>query len=114
MIKYERYIIKGLPFILNLIYLFVSEGTQEWYINGQLHRDNDQPALISAEGTQMWVIHDKPHRDIEIITSLLNVLFIHDAQHIGQTEEICQLAAPTKWIKYVLKQTEEICKLSVQ
>jgi ribosomal protein S12 methylthiotransferase accessory factor YcaO len=28
-------------------------GTQEWYVNGQLHRP-DGPAVISAAGSQEW------------------------------------------------------------
>ena len=29
-------------------------GTQEWYRNGKLHRDNDLPAIIKADGDQEW------------------------------------------------------------
>ena len=31
------------------------DGTQKFYNeNGQLHRDNDLPAIIRADGTQFW------------------------------------------------------------
>ena len=29
------------------------DGTQAWYVDGQLHRE-DGPALILADGTQKW------------------------------------------------------------
>ena len=30
------------------------EGTKKWYKNGQLHRNNDLPALIISDGTKKW------------------------------------------------------------
>jgi hypothetical protein len=36
-------------------------GTERWYFNGQLHRE-DGPAVIYADGTQMWYRNGKPHR----------------------------------------------------
>jgi hypothetical protein len=30
-----------------------SNGTQRWYLNGQLHRE-DGPAVILCDGTQRW------------------------------------------------------------
>ena len=29
-------------------------GSQYWYKNGKLHRDNDLPAVIYLDGTQCW------------------------------------------------------------
>ena len=39
------------------------EGTKRWYYNGQLHRDNDQPAVIKSDGTQIWWKNNQIHRD---------------------------------------------------
>ena len=29
-------------------------GDQEWWVNGGLHREGDQPAIIRANGDQEW------------------------------------------------------------
>jgi len=34
------------------------DGTQEWRVNGELHRV-DGPAVIRANGTQVWWVHGK-------------------------------------------------------
>jgi len=39
------------------------DGTQEWRMNGRLHRDNDQPAVIYPDGTQEWISNGRLHRD---------------------------------------------------
>ena len=40
------------------------KGTQRFYNEkGQLHRDNDLPAIIRVSGTQLWYQNDKLHRD---------------------------------------------------
>ena len=31
-----------------------NEGNSRWIQNGQLHRDDDQPAVIKANGTKIW------------------------------------------------------------
>jgi hypothetical protein len=38
-----------------------ADGSQEWYVNGQLHR-LDGPARVGAEGTQEWWVNGKRHR----------------------------------------------------
>ena len=38
-------------------------GNKEWYYHGELHRDNDLPALISTRGDKEWYQHGKRHRD---------------------------------------------------
>ena len=30
------------------------DGAQEWLYKGQLHRENDQPAIVYVDGTQWW------------------------------------------------------------
>lgn len=37
------------------------DGTQEWILNGNLHR-TDGPAIISSYGYQAWFINNKLHR----------------------------------------------------
>ena len=36
-----------------------ADGTKWWYIDNKLHRDNDQPAVIDADGTKYWYIDGK-------------------------------------------------------
>lgn len=38
-------------------------GTQEWYNNGILHRDNDFPARMSHDGVNEWYKNGLRHRD---------------------------------------------------
>ena len=39
-------------------------GTKRWYNEkGQLHRDNDKPAVVSAHGTKFWYQDGLKHRD---------------------------------------------------
>jgi hypothetical protein len=39
-----------------------SNGTQYWYLNGKLHRE-DGPAAIYVEGSQLWYLNGKLHRE---------------------------------------------------
>jgi len=41
-------------------------GTQYWYKEGQLHRDHDKPAVIYANGTQEWYKEGKCHRENDL------------------------------------------------
>jgi hypothetical protein len=38
-------------------------GDQEWYVDGKLHRDGDQPAIIRTNGVQLWYVDGKLHRE---------------------------------------------------
>ena len=41
-----------------------ADGTQRWYdADGELHRDDDRPALVWANGYQSWWQHGLRHRD---------------------------------------------------
>ena len=40
-----------------------SNGIQQWYKNGKLHRDNDQPAIICPDGSKCWRKEGKRHRE---------------------------------------------------
>ena len=39
-----------------------TEGSQFWYLRGELHRDNG-PAIIRADGSRYWYQHGKIHHD---------------------------------------------------
>jgi len=39
------------------------DGLRRWYLNGELHRDNDKPAVICADGKQEWYLNGKLHRE---------------------------------------------------
>ena len=56
---------KGIQFILLKEYKNV-DGVQCWYQNGQLHRDNDLPAIIYANGEKVWYQNDQIHRDNDL------------------------------------------------
>jgi len=40
---------------------FINNGTEEWYLNGLLHRDGDQPAIITQSGDREWYVNGKRH-----------------------------------------------------
>jgi hypothetical protein len=40
-----------------------AHGDQAWYVNGKLHREGDEPAVIRANGDQKWYVHGKRHRE---------------------------------------------------
>ena len=39
-----------------------SDGSKEWYLNGELHRDVD-PAIECANGTKEWYLNGELHRE---------------------------------------------------
>jgi len=48
----------------NQFKLIDSLGSKGWHDEeGQLHRDNDKPAMISAAGVKYWFRHGLKHRD---------------------------------------------------
>ena len=40
-----------------------SDGSQRWYKDNKLHRDDDLPAMIYANGSQFWFIDGLLHRE---------------------------------------------------
>ena len=38
-------------------------GSKQWYLNGELHRDNDLPAVEYADGTKEWWFNGEVHRE---------------------------------------------------
>ena len=52
---------------LKLLETFENElGTQTWYKNGKIHRDNDLPAVINLYGDQIWYKNGEIHRDNDL------------------------------------------------
>jgi hypothetical protein len=45
--------------------VIVGDGTQIWYMNGKMHRDNDRPAAICDDGDFLWYQYGKEHRDYD-------------------------------------------------
>jgi hypothetical protein len=43
--------------------IIYSDGTKYWYKDGKRHRDNDEPAYIGSDGTKCWYKDGKCHRD---------------------------------------------------
>jgi len=39
-----------------------SDGTKQWWINGKLHRENDKPAIIRSNGIMEWWFNGRPFR----------------------------------------------------
>ena len=40
-----------------------SEGTKWWYLNENLHRDDDLPAIEFTNGSKVWYNNGSRHRD---------------------------------------------------
>jgi hypothetical protein len=38
------------------------DGTQSWWLSGNLHRE-DGPAVIHSDGTKVWFLNGDPHRE---------------------------------------------------
>lgn len=43
--------------------LITSDGRKEWYKEGMLHREGDKPAVIWEDGTRIWYKEGLKHRD---------------------------------------------------
>jgi hypothetical protein len=55
--SYNSNLIDGIPLFIKLnngIYYF---GDKYWYINGKIHRENDNPAIIRSDGIKKWFIN---------------------------------------------------------
>ena len=46
-----------------VIYTDFPEGGRYWYKNGKLHRDEDKPAAIWHNKTKVWYKNDMRHRE---------------------------------------------------
>ena len=58
----KLFVDNGIKVILIQTYTNIG-GTQKWYQNGKLHRDNDLPAIVLFDGSQSWSQNGKLHRD---------------------------------------------------
>ncbi len=43
--------------------IFSPQAGTEWYLDGQLHREGDLPAVITSLGDCEWWVHGKRHRE---------------------------------------------------
>lgn len=43
--------------------MIMADGTKSWYRYGELHRENDRPAIERADGSKEWWRNGKRHRD---------------------------------------------------
>lgn len=43
--------------------IITSEGTRKWYVNGKLHREGGLPAVEWRDGTMSWWIDGQLHRE---------------------------------------------------
>jgi hypothetical protein len=43
----------------------ITDSGERWYFNGKLHREDDQPAIISPNESKEWYFNGKLHRDDE-------------------------------------------------
>ena len=39
-----------------------SDGTKDWYLHGELHRE-DGPAVERSDGSKFWYLNGKKHRE---------------------------------------------------
>ena len=40
-----------------------TDGSNQWYLNGQLHREDGLPAIECADGSKQWYLNGKRHRE---------------------------------------------------
>jgi hypothetical protein len=59
-------------------------GNQFWYKNGEKHRDNDLPAIITPSGDQYWYQNGEKHRD----NDLPAIIYSNGDQYWYQNGEI--------------------------
>lgn len=38
-------------------------GHQYWYVNGELHRNTDRPAIVYSHGSKFWYKNGEGHRE---------------------------------------------------
>jgi hypothetical protein len=47
----------------NNVFVDITSWDLIWWKNGNMHRDNDKPAVIRFDGTKEWLKNGKRHRD---------------------------------------------------
>lgn len=57
----------------NMTVEVLENGTKKYYCNGELHRDNDLPAIEYVDGTKCWYQNGKLHRDNNDLPVIENV-----------------------------------------
>ena len=48
------------------------DGNQHWFQNGEIHRDNDLPAITYHNGDLFWCQNGRIHRDNDLPAAILN------------------------------------------
>ena len=46
-----------------------ADGRKSWYLNDKLHRENDLPARELVNGDKFWYLNDKRHRENDLPAS---------------------------------------------
>ncbi len=73
----------------------MNDGTQEWYQNNKLNRNNNLPAVIKANGDVEYWINDKKQKEILIEESkntTFNCMIYFDKIDIGTKYRICSFS----------------------
>jgi|ERR1035437_5952842 hypothetical protein len=68
-----------------------TNGTKEWYKNGDLHRDNDLPAIVKFNGTLEWYKNGKKHRDGDrpsYISEVGTMAWFYEGNYVNRGEGI--------------------------
>jgi len=89
--------------------LIKADGSQQWYINGKKHRA-DGPAVIWDDGTQEWWLNGKRHRDdgpAVICADGLQGWFINGKLHRDDGPAIIRADGKQEW--YINGQQVNFC-----
>jgi len=77
-------------------------GNKSWYDSqGELHRENDLPAYISANGSKFWYINGKRHRDNDLpaveFASGYKAWWVNGTRHRDNDLPAVEFASGTKY-----------------
>jgi len=59
----EEWFVNGLRHRDNDLPAIISNNAQEWFLNGNHHRENNQPAILNRFGYTQWFVNGKHHRE---------------------------------------------------
>ena len=81
-----------------------ANGDKEWYINGNLHRENDQPAIVRKNGDKQWYVNGRLHRenDLPAIENSYGDKFWyrHGIRHRENDKPAIEYTCGSKWWYY--------------
>ena len=89
-----------------------------WFKNGKRHREGDKPAILCKDGYKGWYVNDKPHRDGDepaIDSRELKIWFKNGRKHRDGKKPavIYQNGNKEYWVNGVLMSTD-ITKKSIK